>query len=71
MNVKELKQAIDSLDDDVELYYPHYYKGYGIIPVEKLKTGDVDGKTVGVFDWDTLLLTDDNFVNPKINLEAK
>lgn len=63
MKVKELKTILDGLDDDVELYYPHHYKGYGLIPVNKIKIGDVSGKTVGVFDWETLLLYDDNFIS--------
>jgi hypothetical protein len=62
MKVKDLKQIIEKLDDNVELYYPHYYKGYGLIPVRKLDLGDIDGVTVGVFDWATMLLDDDNFI---------
>ena len=61
MKVRDIKLIIEKLDDDTELYYPHYYKGYGLIPVRKLDVGDVTGKTVGVFDWDTMLLDNSNF----------
>jgi len=63
MNVGELRELIKDLNDHVELYYPHYYKGYGLIPVSKLEFGEVEGKAVGVFDWKTLLLTDKNFIS--------
>lgn len=63
MKVKDLKQVLEKLDDNVELYYPHYYKGYGLVPVNKLEVGDVCGKKVGVFDWDTMLLDNDNFIS--------
>ena len=63
MKVKDLKETIKDLDDDVELYYPHYYKGHGLIPVSELKIGEVEGQTVGVFDWETLLVTDENFIS--------
>lgn len=65
MKVKDLKEAIAGLDDNVELYYPHYYKGYGLIPVRELEVGKIDGETVGVFDWKTILLDDWNIIgNP-------
>lgn len=63
MKVKDLKQIIEKIDDNVELYYPHYYKGYGLVPVNKLEIGEVCGETVGVFDWDTMLLDNDNFIS--------
>lgn len=62
MKVADLKQIIEKLDDNVELYYPHYYKGYGLVPVKTLEVGNIDGETVGVFDWKTMLLDDDNFI---------
>jgi hypothetical protein len=65
MKVKDLKQIIEKLDDNVELYYPHYYKGYGLVPVNKLEIGDVCGERVGVFDWDTMLLDNSNFALKK------
>lgn len=65
MKIKDLRKIIEEFDDEVELYYPHYYKGYGLIPVEKLDIGEVEGKSVGVFDWETLLLDDSNFIKDK------
>lgn len=62
MNIRDLKHAIEGLDDNVELYYPHYYKGYGLIPVKKLDIGDIDGEKVAVFDWKTMILDDYNFI---------
>ena len=71
MKVRDLKETIKDLDDDVELYYPHYYKGHGLIPVSELKIGEVEGQTVGVFDWKTLLLTDENFISkPQEEIKA-
>lgn len=56
--VKDVKELIKDLDDDVELYYPHYYKGYGLKPVNKIKKGKIQDKDVLVLDWDSLLVED-------------
>jgi len=68
MKVRDLKKVINSLDDDVELYYPHYYKGYGLVPVNKLEVSNINGNVVGVFDWDTMLLNNSNFAAKKEEL---
>lgn len=57
------------LSDEVILYYPHYYKGHGLMPVgeiEKEKVpscrGDEPDTDVVVLDWCTTLHTDDCWI---------
>ena len=53
------------LADNVALYYPHYYKGYGLMPVGEIERGKVPeyrggevNTDVVVLDWRTMLHTD-------------
>lgn len=57
------------LSDDVILYYPHYYKGYGLAPVGEIEKGKVPACRGGepdtdvvVLDWGTTLHEDSCFL---------
>jgi hypothetical protein len=54
------------LAEDVELFYPYYHKGYGLMPVGEIERGKVPShyggerdKDVVVLDWCTMLHTDE------------
>lgn len=68
LTVGKLKKFLadnPDLADDVGIYYPHYYKGYGLMSVGEIEKGEVpscygDKKDmdVVVLDWCTMLHTD-------------
>lgn len=71
MKVKDIKALMEDCDDDTELYYPHYYKGYGLKPVGRIDKGNVSGEEVLVCDWDTALFDDSNFFVDKTMKRSK
>ena len=62
MKIKDVRKIIEKLDDDTELYYPHYYKGYGLKPVKEINIGEIKDEQVAVLDWHTILLDDSNSI---------
>jgi hypothetical protein len=81
LTIGKLKKFLEDnsdLSDDVILYYPYYYKGYGLYPVGEIETGEIpsehgDGKkeTVVVLDWCTTLHQDDCWIEDIREVEKK
>lgn len=72
LTIGKLKKFLSDnpdLSDETILYYPYYYKGYGLYPVEEIERGKVpssrggeDDTEVVVLDWCTTLHNDDCFI---------
>jgi len=68
--LREFLSANPQIDDNVVIYYPHYYKGYGLTPVGEIENGKVPypdsggekDKTVVVLDWRTSIHSDECFM---------
>lgn len=81
LTIGKLKKFLEDnsdLSDNVELYYPYYYKGYGLMPVGEIERGKVPAcrgdeadTDVVVLDWCTALHKDGCWIDDTRETEKK